>query len=608
MAYLYPPIIDDTVTAYEISPGQTDGMLVIPFYLQNPLDDIDDYILVRITDAYDNCLLSNVPYCSPWEIQSTDEEESAFYLAGADLENRYCVEIPMNQLNLSASTGAYFHVQLKIIAKNITTKPALVKDWEAWINNADNTSFERQSSWSEVSIRNFVNVPDLIIAQRTNNQWLQISEKTAEGHRLDFKPEEDVILRVTFKYTDLLETDAIEWCRFHVQEQVDGSECFTSERIYPSSQNVFKVTIPYSHVNQAGRLYYTFKTKKGLIKIVSENEGFSFDNTNASTTAFPESWAPVLSIQNNHIVRVTLSQIALHFEETAPSWLESFNHLVLHLQRRLPGAGVWERIAERSMQGLDYADAFIEDATAVLGVPYEYGIYLSSSASNIFDTTAVQSLTPYVTVCNENILLATKQQTLTIRFNPELTGLKRNFKDTVTSTLGNGYPFIYRSQHQKYRTFTLGGMISQEANSEWSAPAWTAHLTCSETDRDIITERIFRDEVLNFIESGKVFLFKSLQEGNMFVHLSNISLKSEKALGRMIYSFSATVTEVCEFNADNCLKYFSYDDAVEVIQERRTYATGTVDNANTTLNTSSDFIQEQSGLVTWRLQQEILSE
>ena len=61
----------------------------------------------------------------------------------------------------------------------------------------------------------------------------------------------------------------------------------------------------------------------------------------------------------------------------------------------------------------------------------------------------------------------------------------------------------------------------------------------------------------------------------MFIHLSNISLKSEKALGRMIYSFSATATEVCEANSDNYLKYFKEADIETPIEARILYAVGT---------------------------------
>jgi hypothetical protein len=41
----------------------------------------------------------------------------------------------------------------------------------------------------------------------------------------------------------------------------------------------------------------------------------------------------------------------------------------------------------------------------------------------------------------------------------------------------------------------------------------------------------------------------------MIVSLSNISLTPNKQLGRHIYDFSATVTEVCEYTLENLQKY-----------------------------------------------------
>jgi len=52
-------------------------------------------------------------------------------------------------------------------------------------------------------------------------------------------------------------------------------------------------------------------------------------------------------------------------------------------------------------------------------------------------------------------------------------------------------------------------------------------------------------------------LFKSFQEGNSFIRLSNISLTSKKELDRNIYSFTATATEVQEANDANYRKFFS---------------------------------------------------
>ena len=194
----------------------------------------------------------------------------------------------------------------------------------------------------------------------------------------------------------------------------------------------------------------------------------------------------------------------------------------------------------------------------------------------------------------EDIFLATKDLTLKIKYNPDLTTYKRNVVDTITPTLGGAYPFVRRNGAQIYRTFNLGGLISYNAelyhSNNWSLDS--VHSTVK-SDNDeffeslfinqagkniidssrynqliadgvitveqkrILYERLFRTMVMDFLYDDQVILFKSQPEGNIFVRLSNVQLTPNKQLDRHIYSFSATATEVLEANADNYLKYFS---------------------------------------------------
>lgn len=206
----------------------------------------------------------------------------------------------------------------------------------------------------------------------------------------------------------------------------------------------------------------------------------------------------------------------------------------------------------------------------------------------------------------EDIFLATRDLTLKIRYNPDLTTYKRNVVDAITPTLGSAYPFIRRNGAQIYRTFNIGGLISYNAelyepkidniqrvpvpqNGDSIGKAWIS----SEAGNDkfyqslfikgnsnswqtlarydklveqgiidkeqkrVLYERFFRNMVIDFLYNDQVLLFKSLPEGNIFVRLSNVQLIPNKQLDRHIYSFSATATEVLETSPDNYLKYFS---------------------------------------------------
>lgn len=157
-----------------------------------------------------------------------------------------------------------------------------------------------------------------------------------------------------------------------------------------------------------------------------------------------------------------------------------------------------------------------------------------------------------------HILLGGKGQYLPLLYNPEVTNLKWNHIDTVTPTLGGSYPVVTRNGQQKYRTFTLGGMLSYEMDlpqknlfrgyqfiSETDIEAYQ-NLGINVDEQNLLIERRFRDAAAAWLQNGQKKVFQSEQEGTMIVYLSNFSWTSNKTLGRNIYSFSCTATEVEE--------------------------------------------------------------
>jgi hypothetical protein len=62
-------------------------------------------------------------------------------------------------------------------------------------------------------------------------------------------------------------------------------------------------------------------------------------------------------------------------------------------------------------------------------------------------------LSVYRTFLSELNLINKDGRMLTLQYNPELTSLKRNYAESVTTTLGGEYPIIRRNGHQKYRSF-----------------------------------------------------------------------------------------------------------------------------------------------------------
>ena len=79
------------------------------------------------------------------------------------------------------------------------------------------------------------------------------------------------------------------------------------------------------------------------------------------------------------------------------------------------------------------------------------------------------------------------------------------------------------------------------------------------TGYNMFAERKFKLKVLDWLNDGKLKLFKSPAEGNYLVCLMNISLTPEDKLGRMIHNFSCTAYEIQEYTYNN-LSNFSFNE------------------------------------------------
>ena len=108
--------------------------------------------------------------------------------------------------------------------------------------------------------------------------------------------------------------------------------------------------------------------------------------------------------------------------------------------------------------------------------------------------------------------------------------------------------------------------------------------------REWMLERHYRDAVIEFLTADNIKLFKSEPEGNILVKLSNVSLTPNKQLGRNIYSFSATATEIDAATIDNFEKYgimdiktiatntFYYNDYVLYLEDGNIATVESADN------------------------------
>ena len=237
-----------------------------------------------------------------------------------------------------------------------------------------------------------------------------------------------------------------------------------------------------------------------------------------------------------------------------------------------------------------------KDILPEAGIQYTYGArligYNNGQVYKELHTTNIRIATANA-LFFEDILLMTKDQILKFRYNTEVSTFKYTIADSITPTLGGTYPFVRRNGKQRYRTFSLKGLISLAQENDdtcynisdtssyllgpllyginTTTPVTKGAEKCqkiianqelSAYEKAILLERQYRDLVNDFLYKPTIKLFKSAQEGNIFIYLNNISLTPEPKLGRLVYSISCQCTEVEPTTMDTYRKFLMPDKSV----------------------------------------------
>lgn len=236
------------------------------------------------------------------------------------------------------------------------------------------------------------------------------------------------------------------------------------------------------------------------------------------------------------------------------------------------------------------------------GVVYKYGFQIYRKYNNEEARGEMgKSQTSVNVVLFDDIFLLDGKRQLRIKYDPNISSFKQNILEARVETIGSKYPWIKRNSNVNYKTFPISGLITYNMDTYLDDYPWkmtrnengyyipqndervfepsfydmreydeinkTGNLEITQykeviknnanqnIDLEFFLEKKFRDEVMKFLQDGKVKVFKSETEGNMLIRLMDISFTPNKTLGRRIYSFSATAYEIDDYNLTQCKKY-----------------------------------------------------
>ena len=214
------------------------------------------------------------------------------------------------------------------------------------------------------------------------------------------------------------------------------------------------------------------------------------------------------------------------------------------------------------------------DYTVEHGITYIYGIQQWNNEnihSNRIETEPVK-------IFFEDAFLYDGKRQLRIRFNAKVSSFKTVISETKKNTLGSKYPYFFRNGYIAYKEFPINGLISYMMDNDEhfikrEDLGYKGYIdSFNATDDNIAFERRFKLEVLDWLNNGQIKLFKSPQEGNYIVRLTNVSLTPNDVLGRMLHTFQCTADEVADF-MDSSLVEFGLVDLTNQQLKRMRYKT-----------------------------------
>lgn len=159
----------------------------------------------------------------------------------------------------------------------------------------------------------------------------------------------------------------------------------------------------------------------------------------------------------------------------------------------------------------------------------------------------------------EDVFLLDGERQLKIRFNPKISSMKDNILETKTNTIGSKYPFITRNGRVNHKEFSLSGLVSYQMDDnrqfmDWKQLGIEQNIT-NLVSENIAAERIFKLEVLKWLNDGKPKILRSPTEGNYVVRIMSVSMSPNDTVGRMLHNFNCTASEIAPFDYESLIKY-----------------------------------------------------
>lgn len=518
MSQLYPPIIGEKIPAfYYQAQGPVKIKIKIPFSM-NPAVNIENVtgFNLKIKTVQTETVLMTISVPKPDNENFLKENEIIFTIGSETSDDQEKIKL----LNTRIGVGEFLKVQIAYIGQDNV------------IGHYSHTSIVKYTSQPNIFIKEFSNEDDYnkifpFISVCTG--VYQFTQDTTEyPYSYNF-----------LLYSDENKNELIEesgWKNYNASAGLEKIYSFTTPIGEPQSYFIEYKVKTINGLEESSGLYECIKpeiTKNNFLELKAEN-------------IFEEGYINLsLSILENQQFQ-TNTYLNIYRED-----IYNNNSTVL-LQK-------FEFLSEE-----DFLTWNLKDFTIEQGNIYRYSFR--------YDINGVES-EPFgnieVVADFEDMFLWDGERQIKIRFNPKVSSFKIDRLEQKVETIGNRFPSFFRNSNVNYKEFPISGLISyylddnelfliKDVNNFPEIRSFLnqnlSYKTLDLLGHNISMERRFKLYLLDWLNNGKIKMFKSPSEGNYLIRLLNISLSPEDRLGRMLHTFSCNAYEVEEFSYNNLIK------------------------------------------------------
>jgi len=423
----------------------------------------------------------------------------------------------------------------------------------AGYTNANENNF---SEWSTGTLIKPILIPELTIQGFSDSDVNNI------------KPNTDTLISGSLKFVrvsdDTTHTDNEKLSWYQIKIMKNSIVYYDTDKMYSDNGKKYYCRIDTSMLSESNNNYkmqFTYETDHGYTQTISYTvaiEGYGNNQTNETykITTDEENGSVILDIvKANHPKGSTLTI-------RRSSHRSNFTEWDLIYACKFPVAG---------------KSIVIEDTTIESMTGYRYQIQYVNG-----NTIYAPQRTEIIRCDFYGGFFSDSERMLRVSFDLELSNRANAVNRTKTDTLGGQYPIFTQNSKLKYHTYSISGRISTEDNGElflskeelfglssdsnsyYNYMYNVNEVTSTDTsifggktgsstsvstkriqpNNDWLYEREYRDVAEEWLNNGKPKLFRSMTEGNMIIMLDGVSMTPDTALGRRLYSFSATMYEI----------------------------------------------------------------